>query len=29
MLAVGYTAAVLRIGEILLSFFTSHGFGGH
>jgi hypothetical protein len=29
MLAVGYTAALLRIGEILLTFFTPHLFGGH
>ncbi len=29
MLAVGYSAALLRIGEILLTFFASHIFGGH
>jgi hypothetical protein len=29
MLAVGYSAALLRIGEILLTFFGAHIFGGH
>jgi hypothetical protein len=29
MLAVGYSAALLRIGEILLTFFASQVFGGH
>ena len=29
MLTVGYIAALLRIGEILVTFFASHVFGGH
>ena len=29
MLAVGYCAALLRLGEILLTFFGPRIFGGH
>lgn len=29
LLAVGYCAALLRLGEILVAFFWPHLFGGH